>query len=354
MSDNFKEFDPDRLEPIVDSDMDSLFILPLSIIPLETPALQRARMIKNQRLQGVVEFFSDIDTGSGQVNVNALPQAMGWDLEQGIPSDLIILRQLAAIQSYDVFSLRILLRQNNIPLRQSSALKLSPDKNAELAGYMKAFTGPLIQQVYGGDGTKIESFDDIVNLFRDPDVKTARQKLKMMAQRLEIEVMEIPNFLEDYGDIFLSLSYYRQCLDRLTPHLDNFLQSLEILRKNWQMRSDPTLMRTCDLIEGTLNDMSANITGRFENFDRSTMDMWNHISAERFHKVKELIESYHTTIGGILCALTVKMNSWAIHFPKSTGGGPVRRAEFIMSDMKQGIAEMRRMEDSAPMLSALQ
>lgn len=353
MSDFTSDFDKDKLEPIVDTDMDSLFILPLSIIPLETPALQRARMIKNQRLQGVVEFFSDIETGSGQVEVNALPQAMGWDLDAGIPNDLLILRQLAAMQSYDVFSLRILLRQNNIPLRSSTALRLTPEKNLELAGYMKAFTGPLIQQVYGAGDAKIDSFDDIVNLFRDPDVKAARQKLKMMAEKLEIDVLEIPNFLEDYGDIFLSLSYYRQCLDRLTPHLENFLGSLEILRKNWQMRSDPTLMRTCDLIEGTLNDMSANITGRFENFDRSTGDMWNNISAQRFRKVKELIESYHTSIGGILCALTVKMNSWALHFPVNTGGGPVRRAEFIMSDMKQGISQMQRMEASTPMLAGL-
>jgi hypothetical protein len=331
------------LEPIVDTDMDSLFILPLSILPLKTPALGRARMIKNQRLEGVVEFFSDLETGSGQVQVGQVPTAMGWDLDKEIPDDLLTLRRLAPLPSYDVFSLRILLRQAGIPVRESAALRLSDEKNVELAGYMKTFTGPLIAQVYGTEGMDIRDFDDIVTLFRDPDVKAARQKLRIMAEKLEIDVMDIPLFLEDYGDIFLSLSYYRQCLDRLTPHLENFVGSLDILRKNWQVRNDYTLMRTCESIERTLNDLSANIAARFENFDRQTREMWANISADRFRQVKEMIQGYHTSIGGILCALTVKMNAWALHFPRASGGGPMRRGEFIMSEMRQGISEMRRL-----------
>ena len=339
-----------NLDPIQDGDMDSLFILPLSIIPLETPALKRARMVKNQRLEGVVEFFSDRDTGAGHVKVGDLPKAMHWELDKGIPNDLMVLRRLAPMPSYDVFSLRVLLRQSGIAVHQSQDLKLSPEKNLELAGYMKTFTGPLIQQIYGEDGADIKDFDDIVALFRDPDVKVARAKLKIMARRLDIEVLDIPNFLEDYGDIFLSLSYYRQCLDRLEPHLENFLYSLDILRENWQLRNDTTLMRTCDTMERTLNDLSASITGKFETFDRATQDMWNQISATRFRQVKEMIEGYHTTIGGILCALTVKMNIWATHFPKPDMGGPVKRSEIIMSEMKQGIDTMRRLDRAAPVL----
>ena len=76
--------------------------------------------------------------------------------------------------------------------------------------------------------------------------------------------------------------------------------------------------------------------------------MWCSISAQRFRQVKMMIASYHTTIGGILCALTVKMNAWAKHFPKHSVGGPLRRGEFIMSEMKQGIAEMRRLEKATP------
>jgi hypothetical protein len=81
--------------------------------------------------------------------------------------------------------------------------------------------------------------------------------------------------------------------------------------------------------------------------------MWDNISAERFDKVKGLIESYHTTIGGVLCGLTVKMNAWIRLFPKPTSGGPVKRAEFIMSEMRQGLDNIRKIDDSAPMLTLL-
>ncbi|MDA0664514.1 MAG: hypothetical protein O3B08_16995 [Proteobacteria bacterium] len=46
-------------------DMDSLHILPLNQLPLKTPSLKRARLVKNVRLDSVIELFSDKDSGSG-------------------------------------------------------------------------------------------------------------------------------------------------------------------------------------------------------------------------------------------------------------------------------------------------
>lgn len=66
------------VRPIIDSDMDSLYVLPLEIIPIKTKALQRSRMIKNHHLRSVVEVFSEKETGSGQLEVEALPKLFGW------------------------------------------------------------------------------------------------------------------------------------------------------------------------------------------------------------------------------------------------------------------------------------
>ena len=66
-----------------------------------------------------------------------------------------------------------------------------------------------------------------------------------------------------------------------------------------------------------------------------------------------MISSYHTTIGGVLCSLSVKMEAWARLFPTLSSGGPGKRAEFIMSEMKQGMENIQEIEDSAPMLSGL-
>lgn len=335
------------------SDRDALHILPLSTIPFETRALQRARLIKNVRLRSVLELFVEQSTGSGQMEVSDAGKVFSWPEDRSCP-DQAILDQLALLHSYDVYSLRTSLRELGILVNEVDSLKLSTKKNEELTEYMTAFTRPLISQIYGDSDLHISNFEDVVALFRDPDIKKAREKLQVMAKKLEINLSEVPHFLEDYGDIFLSLSYYRQCLDEIEPTISEFLDSLDLLRGNWQLRHDPNLMQTCDKMEVVINELTAAITGRFENFDRSTQDMWNNISAERFKLVKQLIESYHTTIGGALCSLSVKMGAWTRLFPSPDSGGPVRRAEFIMSEMKQGIENIQRIEDSAPMLSKLQ
>jgi hypothetical protein len=344
--------DDKTLNPIEDGDMDSLFTLPLHIIPLETPALRQARMIKNAQLRSVIELFSDINTGSGQVEISDLPKLLNWPQEEVHP-DHIIIRKLATLHSYDVFSLRIMLRNIGVSLTNAADLQLSPEKNQELTHYMTQFTRPLIAEIYGSDTVKVERFEDVVALFRDPDIKRARQRLQQMADALGIEIMEVPAFLEDYGDIFLSLSYYKQCLDRLAPLLEVFINSMYEIRKNYQLRQDQNLLRNCEMIENTMNELTAAITGRFENFERSTKAMWEDISADRFQRVKELIQTYHVTIGGVLCGLTVKMNAWIRLFPKPTTGGPVKRSEFIMSDIRQGLDNITKIEDSAPMMSTL-
>lgn len=339
-------------DEIADLDRDSLFIMPLSIVPIETASLRRARIIKNGRLMGVVELFDDADAGSGQIEVDNVPQVFDWP-EGTIHPDLALLRKLAMLPSYDVYSLRILLRENNIAVAEQEDLKLSGSMVSELNTYMTGFTRPLIQEIYGGTDVAIQSFDDVLMLFRDPDVKKAKEKLEVMADKLGIGLADIPKFLEDYGDIFLSLSYYRRCLDEIEPAITGFLNSLGDIRGNFQLKNDINLMKTCKMMESTINELMAAITGRFENFDRSTQHMWDEISAERFRKVEELISSYHSTIGGVLCSLTVKMNAWLKLFPNENAGGPMKRAEFIMSEMRQGIDNIQKIEDSAPMLSGL-
>ena len=336
-----------------DTDRDSLHILPLEILPLETPSLNRARLIKNVRLKSVIELFKDADTGSGQIDIEDLPHQFNWDMSDP-PDDMVMLRKVGMLPSYDVYSLRISLREMDIPINDHEALRLSDSMNKELTSYMTDFTRPLISQIYGGeDDVAINSFDDVIKLFRDPDVKTALEKIRIMANKLNIKPEEIPRFMEDYGDIFLSLSYYRRCLDAIEPIITEFLEAMDNLRDNYQFKTDQNLRATMEEMEATINELMAAITGRFENFERGTKHMWDEISAERFYKVEQLISSYHTTISGVLCSLSVKMEAWARLFPTPSSGGPGKRAEFIMSEMKQGMENIQEIEDSAPMLSGL-
>ena len=340
------------IDDISDSDRDALHILPLSMLPFQTAALKRARMIKNVRLRSVIEFFAEEGSGSGQMEVRDIGQRFNWPEKEAHP-DLVLLRKLALMPSFDVYSLRILLRQQGIDIQNQEALKLSPRKVHDLTEYMSGFTHALIKEIYGSTDIDINNFGDIIAMFRDPDIKRARDQLDVMAKKLGIGLGDIPAFLEDYGDIFLSLSYYRQALDEIEPVIGEFLDSMDEIRSNWQLKQDHNLMKTCTMLQSTINELMAEITGRFENFEQGTKDLWDNISAKRFERVKNLIESYHTTIGGVLCALSVKIDAWHTLFPGRDVGGPLKRAEFIMSEMKQGMANIQKIEDSAPMLAGL-
>lgn len=216
---------------------------------------------------------------------------------------------------------------------------------------MTMFTRPLITEIYGSEGIDIQNFEQVVALFRDPDVKKAREQLQVMSDKLDIELIEIPKFLEDYGDVFLSLSYYRQCLDEIEPIISEFLDALDELQQNYQLKADKNFIKTSKMMGKTINGLMVATTGRFENFDVTTKDMWDNISAERFRAVEKVIRSYHTTIGGVLCALSVKMNAWHKLFPREDSGGPIKRSDFIMSEMRQGIDKIIKIEHQAPKLS---
>ena len=106
---------------ISDSDRDSLHTIHLSIIPLETRALRRARLIKNNRLESVVELFKDEATGSGQLEIDGLVKLFDWP-EDSDHADLTIMHRLGALPSYDVYSLRIQLRKLDIPVNDYSEI----------------------------------------------------------------------------------------------------------------------------------------------------------------------------------------------------------------------------------------
>lgn len=334
---------------LIENERDALHILPLKILPLASPGLANARMIKNAHLNSVIELFRNDYSGSGQLNIVDLPNEFGWE-NPGTHPDMVMLRNIGKMPSYDVFSLRVTLRQLNIKVNDYDDLQLSEEMNKELSTYMTDFTRPLVKQIYGSEDMDIQTFEDVVQLFRDPDVKKALERLNMMADKLGIKVEELPRFLEDYGDIFMSLSYYRRCMDSVSPIIDEFLAAIPDLRNNYTLKSDPSLQATVDMLEHKVNTLNTQIRARFKSFDNETQDMWEDLSAEKFRKLQKVIKSYHTTLGGVLCALSVKLDAWHYLFPHKSAGGPQRRSEFIMTEMRQGMDKIKQLDTKAPTL----
>ena len=105
--------------PYSDQDKDALHILPLSVVPLVTPGLSKAKLIKNARLDGVIELFQGEEIGSGQIAPADLDRVFHFDSTNERDLDMVI--NLSELASYDVFSLRIELRKLDIEVDEWAA-----------------------------------------------------------------------------------------------------------------------------------------------------------------------------------------------------------------------------------------
>lgn len=341
--------DNDANDYDLQADMDSLHIMPLCVVPFSTRALKHARLLKNSRLESVVEMFHGPRTGSGQVDPMQLAPILDWAGKDG-EEDLRVVCALSKLNSYDVYGLRVELRNLNIPLVDAEALHLSEAKKAELHGYMRTFTEPLLKQIYGDAETIAGDIDSLIGLFSQPDREKALDNIRLMARRLNVDVAEIPRFLEDYGDIYLSLAYYRQCLDRLLPIVQSFSDMAKELRHN-EIVADEPLRSTCDEIVDRLDYITCSLLARFDCFDKQSSRMWQNISAASFRNLRQLVMGHHATVGGVLCSLQCKMDLWQLECG-GTHAGPVRQAAFVMSHMRNGMDKIKKIEDSAPEINA--
>ena len=112
-------------------------------------------------------------------------------------------------------------------------------------------------------------------------------------------------------------------------------------------------MQALDLVGKTLRMHYAQIDGAMDGFRSRTESMWEDISAEQFHQMKELVRSHQSAIGGALCALTVKLNAWSRRFPSQAVGAPADRMNFVVSEMLPGIDKITKtsfpVSDADPM-----
>jgi hypothetical protein len=83
-------------------------------------------------------------------------------------------------------------------------------------------------------------------------------------------------------------------------------------------------------------------------FEFGSRNMWAEMDANRFHKFRDIVQNSHTMMGGVLCALSVKMDAWQQQFPDPEFGGPMKRAEFIVTEMQYGLDRFRRRRKFEP------
>ena len=324
-----------------EADRDSLHILPLALLPLTSSTLRRAKLVKNVRMESAVEFFNDGTSGSGQYDINEIHCVLDMPKKSAHP-DMKILRGLGELPSYDVYSLRILLREHAIPVNDFSELKLSDKKKQEVAEYMATFTRPLITHIFGKDAAKADIRDasDLMKMFQTGDPALARRNLVQLSQILKTELMDVPRFIEDYGDIFLSISYFKHCLDTFSAGFADICAVHNEILENYQVKNDPRLAEACNQAISLMRKHERNIRNKLNAFDRSSAELWENISAENFHRISQIVRGEHIQVASVLCGLTVKLASFRARFPNIEVAGTVKMAEYIGFEMRQHLDEL--------------
>ena len=97
------------------------------------------------------------------------------------------------------------------------------------------------------------------------------------------------------------------------------------------------LLQICDRIEYDVTSSKRFIQEHLRVFDNLEREFWNDISASRFREIEDVAKANQLRLGGILCGMTFKMNSWRKKFHSPEFVTPFRIAEFIRSELRDGI-----------------
>jgi hypothetical protein len=324
------------------TDMDSIDTLSLSIIPLSSATLKNARLVKNSRMETAVELHNDPISGSLQIQPDDIADAF-----TGCEQDQAIVKQLAGLHSYDVYSLRSSLKKLGIAALDPSALELSGQMKDSLAEYTTAFTRPLIEKIFGAGRIDIANGEGLQKIFRDPDVARVRENLKIMTERTGIPLEEIPKFLEEYSDVFLSVAYYRFSFESVADQIERFLFWTSELKSHRDVSSSPRTMASCKKVEDSLRYISMSIRERLQRFQKGFELFWSDINKTSFNNLRQQIEENHASMGAVLCGLLVKMRGWTKEFPDNSVGGPAKKIKYVMTELEPGIERLKILENDA-------
>lgn len=331
----------------VDEARDSLHCLPLAMIPLSTPGLQRARLVKNARLETAVELYRDEATGSGQFGLDHLDDVFP-SYKSELEDDREKLEALSTLNSFDVFSLRIGLRKLELGITDDDFLKLSDDLREELMKQLPEYSRPLLTFIYG------ECEDEDLHTFTNPLARltqeataTAKKNVKSLGDLLQRPVSTIPEFVEEYGDLATSLCYFRHIFNQTEDDVSEFKAWLSELRTIPMMKQDDDLMRIHRSAEGTLDYLNKSLKARFGVFDQQFKTFWDDITPETWTALKLLLTSNYSNVGGVLCGLQVKMNLWKERFPGAEGSAQ-KKVDFLKVEIVPGLSSLFELESSAP------
>jgi len=313
--------------------------LPIQVLPVGHAGLRRTRLVKNVRLETKIEMFSGEGVGSGQIAIEDAPEHFSRD--DTLRDDMRVLSDLSVLPSFDCYTLRRGLRQRGINVEQETIFKLSDAKIQELFPLMRRITRPLIKHLYGDEDLDINDNRTLLALVQNPDHDKVRDRLDRMATTLGVPIAKLPTYLEDFGDLYLSLSYFENYFIDLAPKVEQMILWAKDVAEGSHLRNDPTSHKTFSDVERRLRYIKDNLDTRFKNLSEVTKVNWELLDVSMFQKVQKSILAEQIYLATGLCGLAVKIYERERVFPNA-GGSPDRVLEFVGSELRPGLDNLVR------------
>lgn len=321
------------------ADQDSIHTMAVMALPIEHPGLRRTRLIKNVRMETRIEMFSGKGVGSGQIAIEEIPDHFTG--AASLRADMAILSGLSVLPSFDCYTLRRGLRQQGINIELDTAFKLSDSKIQELFPLMRRITRPLIKHLYGEEDMDISDTRTLLDLVRNPDQTKVRDRLERMATTLGVSIAKLPNYLEDFGDLYLSLSYFESYFNENAPKVEQLILWAQDVGTSSHLRNDPIAQKTLTDVERRVRYLKDNLDNRFKNLTEVTKVNWDLLDVSMFQKVQRSILAEQIYLATGLCGLAVKIYEWERVFPNA-GGSPDRVLDFVASELRPGLDNLVR------------
>ncbi|WP_420402821.1 hypothetical protein [Nisaea sp.] len=339
------DFSAERTPLVPDRDQDSLHTLDCAILPLRSKGARKLRLIKNVRMETRIELYRETGMGSGQVAIDELPDFVAAT-DELVHHDIPMLEKIGEMESFDPYSLRRGLRAAGIVIEDMSAFSLSAAKKRELQPHMRNLTRPLVQYVFGANEIELDDPQAIREILDQAEGIAVRMRLERLAASLQTSTDNLPEMLEDYGDVFLSLGFYKQHVSDLVPRIGLLQDWIDEARRPAHIGNDPVMGPALEKTVSVLGALSKSLTTRFRNFDTKTQIRWERVTVSTFNQVRTLISDHQASLAAVLCGLLVKVYEWEQRFPGG-GGSLERRAEFVMADLRSGLDRLAAIERKA-------
>ena len=318
---------------------DSITSLPLSAFNLENSTLRSATLRKNIALDTVIDFTDSLRQDIGLITQKEL--MLHFDRDDVGDADKKTLSSLTSLPSFDCYTLKVALAPLKIKVLDEKIFNLSSKMKTTLFPLMSRITRPLIQYLYSDQKFGVSDTETLLRLIKDTEPLKVRNRLEIMAQNMSVPLSKLIEILEEFGELFLSVSFFERINIEASSKIDQLILWAEDGVSNSNLRNDPSAQSQFSQIERRLGYIKTNLHNRFDNLGKITQIDWEEFDASDFKKVKREILSQQANLSIALCGILVKAFEWEKQFP-SAGGSPQQCLEFISQDLNIGLEYLTR------------